>query len=77
MGPGFRYSGGMTRWTLPVAIAFLGLGLGRPLPAQADVRTFETGSLVIPMDLAYQDRGLFQAYGLVFQLLRQDVRSTG
>ncbi|UJR82232.1 Hypothetical protein I5071_42970 [Sandaracinus amylolyticus] len=26
------------------------------------------------MDLAYQDTGLFQAYGLVFQLLRQDVR---
>ena len=41
--------------------------------ARAEERTFETGSLVIPMDLAYQDQGLFQAYGLVFQLLRQDV----
>ncbi len=36
-------------------------------------RTFEAGTLIIPMDLAYQDHGLFQAYGLVFQLLRQNV----
>lgn len=42
-------------------------------PARADERTFESGSLIIPMDLSYQDEGLFQAYGLVFQLLRQDV----
>lgn len=42
-------------------------------PARADERTFDTGSLIIPMDLSYQDRGLFQAYGLVFQLLRQGV----
>lgn len=42
-------------------------------PARADERTFEAGSLIIPMDLSYQDRGLFQAYGLVFQLLRQGV----
>ena len=47
------------------------------LPCQAalaDERTFEAGSLIIPMDLTYQDHGLLQAYGLVFQLLRQDVR---
>jgi hypothetical protein len=42
-------------------------------PAHAESRTFATGSLVIPMDLAYQDRGMFQAYGLLFQLLRQGV----
>ena len=36
-------------------------------------RTFESGSLVIPMDLAYQDTGLLQAYGLVYQLLAHDV----
>jgi hypothetical protein len=36
-------------------------------------RTFEAGSLIIPMDLAYQDQGLLQAYGLIFQLLRQGV----
>ncbi len=35
--------------------------------------TFEAGSLIIPMDLAYQDHGLFQSYGLIFQLLRQGV----
>jgi hypothetical protein len=37
------------------------------------LRTFEAGSLIIPMDLAYQDKGMFQAYGLLFQLLRQGV----
>jgi hypothetical protein len=36
-------------------------------------RSFAEGSLIIPMDLAYQDRGMLQAYGLVFQLLRQGV----
>jgi len=41
--------------------------------ARADDRSFAAGSLVIPMDLAYQDNGLLQAYGLVFQLLRQGV----
>lgn len=30
---------------------------------------FDTGSLIIPMDLDYQDEGMFQAYGLVYQLL--------
>lgn len=37
-------------------------------------RDFAPSSLIIPMDLAYQDHGLLQAYGLVFQLLRQGVR---
>ncbi len=42
-------------------------------PARAESRTFASGSLIIPMDLAYQDQGTFQAYGLLFQLLRQGV----
>lgn len=41
--------------------------------AQAEERTFEAGSLIIPMDLAYQDSGLLQSYGLLFQLLRHRV----
>jgi hypothetical protein len=32
-------------------------------------RTFGAQSLVIPMDLSYQATGMFQAYGLVYQLL--------
>ncbi len=44
-----------------------------PRVARADQRNFAAGSLIIPMDLAYQDQGLFQAYGLLFQLLRQGV----
>lgn len=42
-------------------------------PARAEVRTFQPGSLVIPMDLSYQSTGMFQAYGLIHQLLRQGV----
>lgn len=32
------------------------------------------GSLIIPMDLSYQTTGVFQAYGLIYQLLRQNIR---
>jgi MYXO-CTERM domain-containing protein len=42
--------------------------------ARAADRTYAAGSLIIPMDLAYQSEGLYQAYGLLFQLLRQGVR---
>lgn len=41
--------------------------------AHAQNRSFAQDSLIIPMDLAYQDSGMFQAYGLLFQLLRQGV----
>lgn len=43
-------------------------------PAARADRTFAAGSLVIPMDLSYQGTGMFQAYGLIYQLLRQNVR---
>src|SRR5688500_13817803 len=54
---------------LVVVVALL-LGLGH---ARAAERTFPAGSLIIPMDLAYQDTGLLQAYGLLYELLRQGV----
>mgnify|MGYP000970339225 CR=1 FL=1 len=44
-----------------------------PAPGRAAPREFPAGSLIIPMDLTYQDHGMFQAYGLLFQLLRQGV----
>src|SRR5512132_4368553 len=44
-----------------------------PAPARAADQTFASGSLIIPMDLSYQATGMFQAYGLIYQLLRQDV----
>jgi hypothetical protein len=59
---------------LPVALTLtsaltLSLAL-TPAPASAGYeRTFEAGSLVVPMDLSYQDQGMLQAYGLVFALL--------
>jgi MYXO-CTERM domain-containing protein len=52
-------------------VVLVSLALARP--ASAADRTFPEGSLIIPMDLSYQSRGLFQAYGLIYQLLRHDV----
>jgi len=70
------YSGSMSRRAIPHLAAFAlvaALALA-PVTARAGYdETFESGSLIVPMDLAYQDHGLFQAYGLVFQLLRQGV----
>ncbi len=36
-------------------------------------RTFAANSLIIPMDLSYQATGMFQAYGLVYQLLAHKI----
>ncbi len=52
------------------ALVLLSVTLARA----GEIREFPAGSLIIPMDLAYQDHGMFQAYGLVFQLLRQGVK---
>src|ERR1043165_4600811 len=41
--------------------------------ADAGTRTFPQGSLIIPTDLSYQSIGMFQAYGLIYQLLAHDV----
>src|SRR6185436_3827409 len=48
---------------------------GNPNPGTPSVglQTMEAGSLIIPMDLSYQATGMFQSYGLLYQLLRQDV----
>lgn len=55
------------------AAAALALALSAsPAVAQYE-RTFEAGSLIIPMDVSYQDTGMLQAYGLVFQLLAHDI----
>ena len=45
---------------------------GAPL-ARADERSFPAKTLIIPMDLSYQSNGMFQSYGLIYQLLRQNV----
>lgn len=36
-------------------------------------RNFPAGSLIIPMDISYQSRGMFQAYGLIYQLARHGI----
>lgn len=38
-----------------------------------DIADFEPGSLIIPMDIDYQDMGMLSAYGLVHRLLREGV----
>ncbi|MCA9717361.1 MAG: DUF11 domain-containing protein [Myxococcales bacterium] len=43
-----------------------------PEIARAD--SFEAGTLIIPMDTTYQDYGMFEAYGLVYELLRSGVQ---
>ncbi|MEZ4339476.1 MAG: MYXO-CTERM sorting domain-containing protein [Sandaracinaceae bacterium] len=54
-------------------MAVLTVLLTAPVARAGYERSFGPGSLVIPMDLTYQDTGMLQAYGLVFQLLRQGV----
>ena len=54
-----------------IAVALLAMIPARE--ARAADRTFPSGSLIVPMDLTYQSRGLFQSYGLIYQLLRQNV----
>lgn len=55
------------------SIAVVAALLASALPARAAPRTFEPGSLIIPMDLSYQDTGMFQAYGLLYTLLRNNI----
>jgi len=43
-------------------------------PAMAQTRTFEKGSLIIPMDTDYQDQGMFKAYGLLYRILLADIQ---
>ena len=50
----------------------LALGI-TTLASTARADTFATGSLIIPMDTTYQDLGMLRAYGLVYELLRNDV----
>ncbi len=56
--------------SLPVITVLLLTTLA-PRPARADA--LQPGSLIIPMDLTYQDHGMLQAYGLVYQLLRHGI----
>lgn len=39
----------------------------------AQVRTFQAGSLIVPMDVQYQNHGMLQAYGLVYRLLQHRI----
>lgn len=55
-----------------VLVGALSIG-GLTRHAAAAERTFDAGSLIIPMDLSYQSRGMFQAYGLIYQLLKRGV----
>lgn len=54
-----------------LALGALGLVLSVGAHAKAD--TFDPGTLIIPMDTTYQDSGMLKAYGLVYELLRNDI----
>ena len=41
--------------------------------ATAQNRHFDAGSLIVPADNAYQGQGIYQAYGLLYQLLKHEV----
>jgi MYXO-CTERM domain-containing protein len=56
-----------------LVVGVIALALAGSRASWAAEKTFAAGSVVIPMDLTYQDRGLFQAYGLIFALLNQGV----
>ncbi|HUS27226.1 MAG TPA: hypothetical protein VMZ53_01920 [Kofleriaceae bacterium] len=58
--------------TIALVIAGAVLCVAAPTARAAD-RTFPAGSLIIPMDLSYQSHGMFQAYGLIYQLTKQGV----
>jgi MYXO-CTERM domain-containing protein len=58
-------------WWIPVLALLASASPAAARPGYE--RTFPAPSLIIPMDLTYQDRGMLQAYGLVFQLLRAGV----
>jgi len=47
--------------------------LGTLAPRPTHAASLQPGSLIIPMDLTYQDHGMLQAYGLVYQLLRHGI----
>ena len=42
-------------------------------PAPAAAESFTASSLIIPMDTTYQDSGMFEAYGLVYDLVANGV----
>ena len=58
---------------LAVASLALAAATAAAAPAHAAPTSFGPGTVIIPMDEAYQDRGMLQAYGLLFQLLRQGI----
>jgi len=66
-----RASLAVRTWSLALALTVI--AAVAPRAAHAADRTFPAGSLIIPMDLSYQAEGNLQAYGLLYQLLRQGV----
>jgi MYXO-CTERM domain-containing protein/uncharacterized repeat protein (TIGR01451 family) len=59
----------LRRSSIPWLLGALALGL----PSLASAQDFEAGALIIPMDVDYQDMGMLEAFGLVYELLRNDV----
>jgi hypothetical protein len=61
------------RWTwthVAVGVALLTVAW---IPARGAEKTYPPGTLIVPMDTTWQDRGMFLAYGLVNDLLRAGI----
>src|SRR5690606_37826960 len=61
------------RRSLSTLAALLAPTIALLTPSAARADAFAAGSLIIPMDTEYQDLGIFEAYGLVYELLRGGV----
>ncbi len=57
-----------------LALLLASISLLGALPARAGTPTaFGAGSIIVPMDVAYQNYGMFKAYGLVYKLLQSGI----
>jgi hypothetical protein len=61
------------RYTYLRSIAAATLILAAASPVAAEKKIYEIGTLIVPMDTSYQDYGMLEAYGLVYELLKNDV----
>lgn len=58
---------------LPSLVAIMSLAGFAPQASALNSKTFAVGTLIVPMDVASQNNGMFKAYGLVYKLLQSNV----
>lgn len=63
----------MRKFSTALAVVVAAAGALSAGTARAATTTFDTGALIVPMDVDYQDAGMLKAFGLVDKLLRGGV----